>query len=82
MVGGERSNDTLTFEPETNESIVIKLFICLFTIEMDGFGGNGRQSYKGTVREREKDGGKRKWEADNSSDVKFLYYSYNNDLMY
>lgn len=46
MVGGERSNDTLTFEPETNESIVIKLFICLFTIEMEGFGGNGRELHR------------------------------------
>lgn len=38
-VGGW-SNDTLTFEPETNESIVIKLFICLFTMKNgEGRGG-------------------------------------------
>lgn len=33
---GERPNDTLTFELETNESIVIKLFICLFTMKKRG----------------------------------------------
>lgn len=40
---GERSNDTLTFEPETNESIEIKLFICLFTVKVEGWQENGRK---------------------------------------
>lgn len=33
---GEWPNDTLTFELETIESIVIKLFICLFTVKNRG----------------------------------------------
>lgn len=37
---GEVSNDTLTFESETNKSISIKLFIFVFTAESEGFGAN------------------------------------------
>lgn len=52
---GERSNDTLTFESETNESIMIKLFICLFTMGMERFEGNEMECYKDTVKETKKD---------------------------
>lgn len=40
---GGGSNNSLTFEPETNESIVIKLFICLFTMK------NGVKEEEGEV---------------------------------
>lgn len=40
---GEWSNDTLTFEPETNESIEIKLFISLFTVKVEGWQENGKK---------------------------------------
>lgn len=40
----EWSNDTLTFEPETNESIKIKLFICLFAVKVEGWQENGRKT--------------------------------------
>lgn len=46
-------------------------------MEMEGFGGNGRKwgSYIDTVKERGKEGGKRKWEAD-----KFLMLSSHTNL--
>lgn len=47
--GKERLNDTLTFEPETNESIMIKLFICLFTMEIEGFEGKWMGGWWGGV---------------------------------
>lgn len=42
QAGEEQPNDTLTFELETNESIVIKLFICLFTMKNRERGRGGR----------------------------------------
>lgn len=45
-----RSNDTLTFEPETNESMEIKLFICLFTMKN---GGEDEEEEEGLERHHE-----------------------------
>lgn len=51
--GVGRSNDTLTFEPETNESIVIKLFICLFTMKNgEGRGGGLGRHHEGEEKGR------------------------------
>lgn len=61
----ERSNDILTFELETNESIVIKLFICLFTMEMERFGRKmgGRHCEESRVRLEKMRGWQRLWSS-------------------
>lgn len=48
---------TLTFEPETNESIIIQLFICLFTVEMEEMLLFGREGGIKTLLGGKKKGG-------------------------